>query len=123
MKYGLSDQQRKEITDILTSYKAVEKAILFGSRAIDTYKEASDVDIAIKGENADWSLAMTIQDHLEEETYLPFFFDVVAYGSVESEELRRHIDGKGRVLFCRGMSEELMENGELREVENPIFVH
>jgi predicted nucleotidyltransferase len=39
MKYGLSDQQRKEITDILTSYKAVEKAILFGSRAIDTYKE------------------------------------------------------------------------------------
>ncbi len=117
MKYGLSDQQRKEITDILTSYKAVEKAILFGSRAIDTYKEASDVDIAIKGENADWSLAMTIQDHLEEETYLPFFFDVVAYGSVESEELRRHIDGKGKVLFCRGMSEELMENGELR-VEN-----
>ncbi|VVH57826.1 Type I restriction-modification system, specificity subunit S (EC, partial [uncultured Gammaproteobacteria bacterium] len=98
-------------------YKAVEKAILFGSRAIDTYKEASDVDIAIKGENADWSLAMTIQDHLEEETYLPFFFDVVAYGSVESEELRRHIDGKGRVLFCRGMSEGLMENGELR-VEN-----
>ncbi len=117
MKYGLSDQQRKEITDILTSYKAVEKAILFGSRAIDTYKEASDVDIAIKGQNADWSLAMTIQDHLEEETYLPFFFDVVAYGSVESEELRRHIDGKGRVLFCRGMSEGLMENGEL-SVEN-----
>lgn len=113
MKYGLSDQQRKEITDILTSYKAVEKAILFGSRAIDTYKEASDVDIAIKGQNADWSLAMTIQDHLEEETYLPFFFDVVAYGSVESEELRRHIDGKGKVLFCRGVSEELMENGEL----------
>ncbi len=117
MKYGLSDQQRKEITDILTSYKAVEKAILFGSRAIDTYKEASDVDIAIKGQNADWSLAMTIQDHLEEETYLPFFFDVVAYGSVESEELRRHIDGKGKVLFCRGVSEGLMENGEL-SVEN-----
>ncbi|CAC9997909.1 Type I restriction-modification system, specificity subunit S, partial [uncultured Gammaproteobacteria bacterium] len=54
---------------------------------------------------------------MEEETYLPFFFDVVAYGSVESEELRRHIDGKGKVLFCRGVSEGLMENGELR-VEN-----
>jgi len=81
MKYGLSEKQLKEITDILASYEAVEKAILFGSRAIDTYKEASDVDIAIKGENADWSLAMTIKDHLEEETYLPFFFDVVAYES------------------------------------------
>jgi len=112
MKYGLSEKQLKEITDILVSYEAVEKAILFGSRAIDTYKEASDVDIAIKGENADWSLALTIKDHLEEETYLPFFFDVVAYGSIESEALKRHIDGKGKVLFCRE-SEGLMENGEL----------
>ena len=114
MKYGLSEKQLKEITDILASYEAVEKAILFGSRAIDTYKEASDVDIAIKGENADWSLAMTIKDHLEEETYLPFFFDVVAYGSVESEELKRHIDGKGKVLFERGWSQ--WRECELREV-------
>jgi type I restriction enzyme S subunit len=94
----------QEIKEILASYESVEKAVLFGSRAIDTYKEASDVDIAIKGKKADWSLAMTIKDHLEEETYLPFFFDVVAYGSVESEELKEHIDGKGKVLFERGMS-------------------
>jgi type I restriction enzyme S subunit len=105
MKYGLSESQRQEIIDILSSYKKVEQAILFGSRAIDTYKEASDVDIAIKGEKADWSLAMTVKDHLEEETYLPFFFDVVAYGSVESEALKRHIDTEGKVLVDRGGSE------------------
>ncbi|SSC09334.1 restriction endonuclease subunit S [bacterium endosymbiont of Bathymodiolus sp. 5 South] len=105
MKYGLSDKQLQEIKEILASYESVEKAVLFGSRAIDTYKEASDVDIAIKGEKADWSLAITIKEHLEEETYLPFFFDVVAYGSVESEELKQHIDGKGKVLFEREMSE------------------
>jgi type I restriction enzyme S subunit len=105
MKYGLSDKQLQEIKEILASYESVEKAVLFGSRAIDTYKEASDVDIAIKGEKADWSLAITIKEHLEEETYLPFFFDVVAYGGVESEELKQHIDGKGKVLFERGMSE------------------
>jgi hypothetical protein len=42
---------------------------------------------------------------LEEETYLPFFFDVVVYDGVESEELKRHIDTKGKVLVDRGMSE------------------
>jgi predicted nucleotidyltransferase len=59
MKYGLSDKQLQEIKEILASYESVEQAVLFGSRAIDTYKEASDVDIAIKGKKADWSLAMT----------------------------------------------------------------
>jgi predicted nucleotidyltransferase len=55
MKYGLSDKQLQEIKEILASYESVEKAVLFGSRAIDTYKEASDVDIAIKGKKADCS--------------------------------------------------------------------
>ncbi len=105
MKYGLSEKQLQEITAILASYEALDCAILFGSRAIDTYKEASDVDIAIKGEKADWSLAAKIKDHFEEDTWLPFFFDVVAYDSIGSEELRRHIDGKGKVIFRRGMSE------------------
>ncbi len=105
MKYGLSEKQLQEITAILASYEALDCAILFGSRAIDTYKEASDVDIAIKGEKADWSLAAKIKDHFEEDTWLPFFFDVVAYDSIESEELKRHIDGKGKVLMDRGMRE------------------
>ncbi|KAF3983448.1 MAG: restriction endonuclease subunit S [Methylococcales symbiont of Hymedesmia sp. n. MRB-2018] len=105
MKYGLSAEQLTEIKAILSSYDAIEQAILFGSRAIDTYKEASDVDIAIKGEKADWSLAMTLKDHFEEETYLPFFFDVVAYSSIKSDELREHIDRKGKVLCWVGRSE------------------
>ncbi len=105
MKYGLSEKQLQEIKTVLSSYDGVEQAVLFGSRAIDTYKEASDVDIAIKGEKADWSLAIAIKDHLEEETYLPFFFDVVAYESVASEELKQHIAGKGKILFKRGVSE------------------
>ena len=37
MKYGFSDAQLKEITDIFSAYGEIEKAILFGSRAIDTY--------------------------------------------------------------------------------------
>ncbi|MEH0007594.1 MAG: nucleotidyltransferase domain-containing protein [Flavobacteriales bacterium] len=44
MKYGLSEKQLREITDILSTYDEVTEATLFGSRAMDTYKEASDVD-------------------------------------------------------------------------------
>lgn len=103
MKYGLSEAQLQEIVDILSSYPEVEQAILFGSRAMGTYKEASDVDIAIKGEKADFTLAARIKSHLEDETYLPFFFDIIAYNSIDNDALKRHIRKFGVVIFTRDL--------------------
>jgi predicted nucleotidyltransferase len=48
MKYGLSEKQLMEITSKLAEIPEIEEAVLFGSRAIGTYKEASDIDIALK---------------------------------------------------------------------------
>ena len=101
MKYGLSDKQLQEITGIISSYPQIEHAFIFGSRAINTYKEASDIDIAIKGSKVDSSLAAKLKDYLEEDTYLPFFFDVVAYNSIQSEELKKHIRTKGKAIYSK----------------------
>ncbi len=102
MKYGLSEKQLQEIKDVLASYEEVEEAVLFGSRAIDTYKEASDIDIVIKGEQADFMLAAKIKGHFEDETYLPFFFDIISYNSIDNDELKKHIKTKGKILYRKG---------------------
>jgi predicted nucleotidyltransferase len=47
----------------------VEEAILFGSRALGTYKPASDVDIALKGEGVTSALAARLKFDIEEDTY------------------------------------------------------
>ena len=99
MKYGLTDKQLKLIIDILAQYKDVEKAVLFGSRAMGNHKKASDVDIAIMGKNADFSLAAKIKSHLEDDTYLPYFFDIISYNTIKSEELKRHIKTYGKVIY------------------------
>jgi predicted nucleotidyltransferase len=70
MNNGLSDKQLKEIVNVLCQYKAVDKSVLFGSRAMGSYKKGSDVDITIMGENADFTLAAKIKSHLEDDTYL-----------------------------------------------------
>ena len=101
MKYGLSENQLEEIISILKSYDEIEEAILFGSRAIDTYKKASDVDIAIKGKNADFMLSVDIKSHFEDDTYLPFFFDIIAYNSIDNDKLKEHINNKGKVLYIK----------------------
>lgn len=100
MKYGLREEQLAEIIGILKRYPEVEEAVLFGSRAMNTYKEASDIDIAIKGENVNAGLASTVQFDLEEDTYLPFFFDVIAYPTITNQALLEHIDTKGSKFFC-----------------------
>ncbi len=101
MKYGLSNQQLQEISNIFSSYGEVEEAILFGSRAIDSYKEASDIDVAIKGAKVDWSLALKIKGHFEE-TCLPFFFDIIAYPTISNNEMKKQIDEKGVLLYRKG---------------------
>ena len=105
MKYGLSKRQLNEIIQIISTHPEVEEAVLFGSRVIDTFKEASDVDIAIKGKNVTASLAAKLKYRFEEDTYLPFFFDFVAYPTITNEELKEHIDTKGVSIYRAGMSE------------------
>ena len=102
MKYGLSKKQLDQVIAIIKSYPDVEAAILFGSRAINTFKEASDVDIVIKGEKANFALAARIKGHLEDETYLPFFFDIIAYNSIDNDALKLHIEKYGKVLYENG---------------------
>jgi predicted nucleotidyltransferase len=101
MKYGLSEKQLAEIVERIRTYSEIETAVLFGSRAIDTFKEASDVDIALKGEHVTASLAAKLKYDFEEESYLPFFFDFVAFPTITNEALRRHIDDKGIIVFRR----------------------
>jgi type I restriction enzyme, S subunit len=116
MKYGLSEKQLEQIVDFIAEYPEVESAVLFGSRALGTYKEASDVDIALHGEKVNHSLAAKMKFNIEEDTYLPFMFDFVAYPTITNDALRKHIDMKGVVIFRR--EESNWKEGVLGDVIN-----
>ena len=47
---GLKDAHRDAIVSVLRSNERVEKAVLFGSRAKETFTRGSDVDIVLFGE-------------------------------------------------------------------------
>ena len=101
MKYGLAEKQLEEIIDILSQYSEIEKAILFGSRAKGTYRPGSDVDIVLIGKKVDFSLAAKIKSHLEDDTYLPYFFDIVSYNTITSKELKEHLKIHGKIIYQR----------------------
>lgn len=93
MKFGLSDAQLATLREVLARCPAVQRAMVFGSRAMGNHKEASDIDLALFG-----PLKASDVSGLKEafeESYLPFFVDVVAYDLVKNAALREHIDKEG----------------------------
>ncbi len=82
------------IKEVIKSFPNVTEAILFGSRALGREKRGSDVDIALKGA-VDLNTLSSVAHRLNEETNLPYFFDVVVYDSIKNDALKEHIDRYG----------------------------
>ncbi|MBV5329616.1 MAG: nucleotidyltransferase domain-containing protein [Chlorobium sp.] len=101
MDFGLLQQDMDEIIDILQKFPGVEEAILFGSRAKGTYKKGSDIDIAIKGKGIDHAVVASLAFLLNEESAMPYFFDIVHFDDISEQELMEHINRVGRCIYLR----------------------
>jgi len=66
--YGLSNSDIEIIKKVLAEFPCVESAWIYGSRAMGTQKQGSDVDIALKGENIDYNTIIKVSTQLNEET-------------------------------------------------------
>ncbi len=96
--FGLTHTDLHLIVDIIKAYPQVDEAIIFGSRALNTYKRGSDVDIALKGKGLGLT-SSTISGILNEESPLPYFFDVIDYNLIDNENLKNHIDRIGQRIY------------------------
>ena len=94
---GLSPKELEILKNVFKKFDDIKEVILFGSRALGTHKTASDIDLAIKG-NVDINTLSKLKYTLEEDTNLPYFFDVVIYDNLDNMELKSHIDEFGIVI-------------------------
>jgi uncharacterized protein len=92
---GLKKDDLSDILKVINKYKEVKSAVIFGSRAKGNYKNGSDVDIALKGEDLTFSIVQNIRAELNEETIMPYKFDVIFYNKIVNNELISHIDRVG----------------------------
>ena len=97
---GLTQKELEILKDVFKKFDDIKEVILFGSRALGTHKTASDIDLAIKG-NVDINTLSKLKYTLEEDTNLPYFFDVVIYENLDNLELKTHIDEFGKIIWTR----------------------
>jgi len=107
-EYGLQDDDKKIILEILKTYPQIEEVVLFGSRALNTFKSTSDIDLAIKGKDTNSILAALMADF--EESDLIYEVDLVDYASISTEKLLEHIDRYGTVFYRKGWVETTLDS-------------
>jgi predicted nucleotidyltransferase len=96
--FGLTNSELQCIVDVIKNYPQVDEAIIFGSRALNTHKKGSDIDLALKGKEIGL-IASAISGILNEESPLPYFFDVLDYDLIDNDALRNHIDRVGQHIY------------------------
>lgn len=98
---GLKAEELNNIISILKEEHKIESAYLFGSRAKGNYRQGSDVDIVLKGKLLDHNIINRISYILNEETLMPYRFDIVNFDKIKNLELLSHINRNGKLIFSK----------------------
>jgi len=97
--FGLENNDLEIIISVLKRYQAVAAASIFGSRAKGNFRNSSDVDIVLKGDSLTAEIVSSISYQLNEETTLPYKFDIINYHSLNNIQLKEHIDRVGICIY------------------------
>lgn len=95
--FGLYPNSYKEILSIFQKYEAIEKVIIYGSRAKGNYKEGSDIDLTLFGD-LNYDLIIKLKHEFEDST-IPYLVDISLYKDLQSETLKEHIDRVGKIFY------------------------
>ena len=94
-----------EFSALLIHYLQVEQAILYGSRAVGTYRNGSDIDLTLYGEALTFSTLNKIINDLDS-LDLPFTIDLSIFTNISDPDIIDHIRRVG-VTFYKRQSEQV----------------
>jgi predicted nucleotidyltransferase len=98
MDTGLNVDTTSKICSIFKKFPQVEQAILYGSRAMGTFKPGSDIDITLLGQALTQDLMWTIAQALDD-MLLPYVIDLSLFDTLDKTELLEHISRVGIVFY------------------------
>ena len=101
MNHGLPSQTVKKIHTVFSRFPAIEKAVLYGSRAKGTYKTGSDIDLTLYGDTLTTAELGAIVEELDD-LLLPYQIDLSIFDQIAHAKLREHIERVGVVFYEKG---------------------
>ena len=91
---GLSEEVLSKLLEAIYKCEKVTEVILYGSRAKGGYKEFSDIDLTLKGNDLERGDLYPILERIDD-LYLPYEIDLSIYSDLDYEPLIEEIDKFG----------------------------
>jgi len=98
MNDGLTPKYREEIHEILAKAANIDRAVLYGSRATGSFGRASDIDLALEGQNLDLPDLTLLYGEFDESS-LPYKVDLVIRAGIVNPELEKRIKEYGKTFY------------------------
>jgi predicted nucleotidyltransferase len=98
--FGLMEHTIEAIQNVLQKYPKVEKALIYGSRAMGNYRPGSDIDLTLMGQNMDLATLHKIENTLDD-LLLPYKIDLSIYHQINNPEFLEHIHRVGQIFYKR----------------------
>ncbi|MCL2709667.1 MAG: nucleotidyltransferase domain-containing protein [Planctomycetaceae bacterium] len=95
---GLTPKHREAIRAILANAAHVDRAVLYGSRAAGTFGRASDIDLALEGDNLGLPDLLSLRGKFAESS-LPYEVDLVIRTEIVNPELANRIERQGTMFY------------------------
>jgi len=97
--FGISTKSYQLILDTLALFPEIERAGIYGSRALGNFKNGSDIDLVLFGSDITHQIILKLKTKLEQELPIPYYFDITHYETISNIELKKHIDQFGKIFY------------------------
>ncbi|MEZ4900562.1 MAG: nucleotidyltransferase domain-containing protein [Spirosomataceae bacterium] len=104
--FGLKIEVINKINAVFTNYPEVEEVIIYGSRAKGNYREGSDIDLALKGEQLTDTIRRKIWLDIDD-LNTPYLFDISVFETLHAPSLIAHINRVGKVFYRKQAAHHL----------------
>lgn len=95
---GLPEHAVVKICGIFGDYPAIRRVILYGSRAMGTYRPGSDIDLCIEGESLGLTELLAIENRIDD-LLLPWKVDLSLLHTIDNPALLDHVRRVGVVFY------------------------
>jgi predicted nucleotidyltransferase len=99
-RFGLKETTIALINKVFAGYPAIERVILYGSRAKGNFRNGSDIDLTLEGSDVTSEHLNRITLELDD-LLLPYTIDLSLKCQIDNPELLAHIERVGVVFYER----------------------